>query len=40
MYIFSQRVRTLTNSMPEAEADERQGQTSYRLEESFTIHLG
>ncbi|XP_064617462.1 protein C12orf4 homolog [Liolophura sinensis] len=37
---YVQRVRTLTNSMPEAEADERQGQTSYRLEESFTIHLG
>ncbi|KAJ8319300.1 hypothetical protein KUTeg_004391 [Tegillarca granosa] len=35
----SNRVRALSNTLPEAEDDERHSRTT-RLEESFTIHLG
>lgn len=35
----SQRLRSLSASLPDAEAEERHAHIS-RLEESFTIHLG
>ena len=37
--INRQRLRSMSNTLPEAEEEERQA-PSQRLEESFTIHLG
>ena len=35
---YRQKVRAMTNTLPEAEEEERTAQI--RMEESFTIHLG